>query len=642
MRPTGALLLLLLACAHKGGPWEKFERVKDLPSDGERLVLLDDMEVRFDLDPKTGRAFADETAHMRVQALKPHALPRSITRAFDHTFLARPTIRGRVIFPDGTEQELDQEKQWESPRWSGGILYDDDRLLYQPVPLAPKNGVLEYEIKQRATDLKPLQFSSKMEDDDAVVLSRFTVIIPSTWEIEWIAQALGHRIELEPAIDISTPGFKRYVWQRQNVDAHPSEPYGVSPWLELPVVSVRLKKWEDQGKSQTAFASPKELSAWLWEQTHALAEADESMKKTVSEVLAGAPEDPREKSRRLYEYACERVQYCAIEIGYGSWFPHPANAVHQNKYGDCKDKANYLKSLLALAGVQSHSTLIYSHDGFPLAFGLPSLAANFNHAILQIELPQGPLLVDPTARTVAFGDLPISDREAQVLPIVEGGAELAVAPAAEPSDNMEITHLDLTLNADGSASGEFSLTATGAMGASLRQRLIASVPSKHPEVISEWIDVRAAKVDKVTKTSGLALEPQIAVAGSIEAPNVLLGDQPLRALRLPGLLSDWLPAPAKSERRAPLVLRYRWNRKALVKLALPAGVTVKSAPAAVVQSNKWFDYRLSFRIEGRTLIADREAVLHMRIIPADELPALRSALTAMHLAENVPVVLGWP
>jgi transglutaminase-like putative cysteine protease len=641
MRPFGLpALLLVCACAHAAKPWEPFDTKGSSASSGAaRVVLLSSSELQFSIDPSTGEAVADETVHVRVKALQVRALPPAVGVNFDHTFHERPHIRARVLFPDGTTRELDPEEQWDRPVWPNTMLYLDVRQLSQAVPSVPRGGVLEYETRQRTKDLKPLQFSFPLGGPDPVSLATYSVTIPDTWEIEWGARALGRLVEEPPAVDVPAPGLKRYTWKKEHLAAQDREPFGIDPDLAVPTISVRLKKWVDRGQPQTAFASPREMSAWMWEQTKDLAAPDAAMRATVDELLKGVAEDPREKARRLYEYACERVQYCGVEIGYGGWFPHRATDVHANKYGDCKDKANYLKGLLAIAGIPSRSTRIFHHDGLPKPFGLPSLVGNFNHVILTVDLPGGPLLVDPTARHVAFGDLPDGDREADVLPISEGGADLTVTPPAVPAEHRADETYELALKDDGSATGTFALTATGSLGVRIKDRLQATMPVKHRDVISDWLALNDARVTEVAGTSTLNLHDDLKVTGGLELVHVALLGASLKVVRLSTFVPQWLPEFEVEKRRTPLVLTTRFTRRGTFRLKLPGGLKVKQLPPAVEQSTAWVDYRLKFRTEGDVLVAEREAVLKQRIIPVSEVEALRAALDAVHLADNASVLL---
>jgi hypothetical protein len=503
--------------------------------------------------------------------------------------------------------------------------------------------VLEYTVKHRVTDLKPFQFAEALGGVDPIVLDRFRISAPKAWQLEWVVRRYGQRIsDLEPQIADDGAERRVWTWEARNTPPHPREQLGVDASLELPLIIARLTRWEDQGKPEVAFQSPKELSAWLFEKTQMLSAPDEAMRATVKQVLEGAPDDPREKARRLYEYTCRTVQYCAIEIGYGGWFPHPATAVQQNGFGDCKDKSNYLKGLLDLAGVKSRPTMIYAHSGYPLPFGLPSLAANFNHQILTIDLPDGPLLADPTSRTVAFGDLPAGDREAEVLPIQAGGADLTTAPPAVAEEHTETERFTLAVGDDGFGRGAFELEASGALAASLRHRLIVSVPSKRREVLNEWLDLHEAQVTAIEEPRGLELVPALSVKGRLDAPRLLLGEGQARLVRLSAFAPQWLPTLDDGARRTPLVLMTRYQKSGEVTLELPASLSVKRAPAPFSRTSKWLDYHLAYQTQGRSLIARRTLTLKERIVPPEELPALRGVLEAVHLAENAPVLLAAP
>jgi transglutaminase-like putative cysteine protease len=48
------------------------------------------------------------------------------------------------------------------------------------------------------------------------------------------------------------------------------------------------------------------------------------------------------------------IRYVAIELGIGAQQPHPASDVFTKRYGDCKDKATLLSSILKEIGVDSY------------------------------------------------------------------------------------------------------------------------------------------------------------------------------------------------------------------------------------------------------------------------------------------------
>ena len=73
--------------------------------------------------------------------------------------------------------------------------------------------------------------------------------------------------------------------------------------------------------------------------------------------LTAGKSTPREKVEALYTYVSEHVRYVALEFGFGGYQPHAADDVLSNGYGDCKDKAGLLQSLLTAAGIKSYPAL---------------------------------------------------------------------------------------------------------------------------------------------------------------------------------------------------------------------------------------------------------------------------------------------
>ena len=66
--------------------------------------------------------------------------------------------------------------------------------------------------------------------------------------------------------------------------------------------------------------------------------------------------------------------------------PIPPPEVFTHRYGDCKDKATLLSSMLSQIGVESFYVVINSERG-SVTPEIPANVGGFNHAILAIKLP---------------------------------------------------------------------------------------------------------------------------------------------------------------------------------------------------------------------------------------------------------------
>ena len=130
--------------------------------------------------------------------------------------------------------------------------------------------------------------------------------------------------------------------------------------------------------------------------------------------------------KALTDFMQRQIRYVAIEIGIGGVQPHPAATVFQYKYGDCKDKATLLSSMLHEIGIESYYVVAQVDRGI-VRPDFPS-ASSFNHMILAIRLPDerrrrkslrhrqtshaGRLLIfDPTDPYTPLGYIPTYEQE---------------------------------------------------------------------------------------------------------------------------------------------------------------------------------------------------------------------------------------
>src|SRR4029453_15667813 len=83
------------------------------------------------------------------------------------------------------------------------------------------------------------------------------------------------------------------------------------------------------------------------------------IRELADRLTAGAL-DRRDEAERLYNWVSRNIRYVALEFGRGSIIPHEAGSVLARGYGDCKDHAVLLMTLLKARGVNSEIVLIDS------------------------------------------------------------------------------------------------------------------------------------------------------------------------------------------------------------------------------------------------------------------------------------------
>src|SRR5208283_752836 len=105
------------------------------------------------------------------------------------------------------------------------------------------------------------------------------------------------------------------------------------------------------------FANWQSMGSWLGNLYSGQMEATAAIKEEVSNLTAGKP-TPLQKMQAIAGFVQHDIRYVAIELGIGGWQPHPAPDIFSHHYGDCKDKATLVRSMLREIGVDSYYVLI--------------------------------------------------------------------------------------------------------------------------------------------------------------------------------------------------------------------------------------------------------------------------------------------
>src|SRR5690606_11790358 len=92
----------------------------------------------------------------------------------------------------------------------------------------------------------------------------------------------------------------------------------------------------------------------------------------------------------------DEIRYVGIEVGAGGYFARPPAQVVEQGFGDCKDKALLLQTVLDRLGIASIVALTDLDEGHALHRELPGIGA-FDHMILRIDIGGERYWVDPTA-----------------------------------------------------------------------------------------------------------------------------------------------------------------------------------------------------------------------------------------------------
>ena len=117
-----------------------------------------------------------------------------------------------------------------------------------------------------------------------------------------------------------------------------------------------------------------------------------------------ALEHPEEQVAEALRFVQKTLRYVSVSSGIHTHKPYPMGEVLARRFGDCKDKALLLSSLLQSIGIEAWPALVHTTMLHTIADSLPT-PTSFDHVVVAVELEEGELIwVDPT-RSEQLGPL---------------------------------------------------------------------------------------------------------------------------------------------------------------------------------------------------------------------------------------------
>lgn len=104
---------------------------------------------------------------------------------------------------------------------------------------------------------------------------------------------------------------------------------------------------------------------------------------------------PEKKVSAALRFVQDDIRYMGIEMGVNSHKPHSPDQVFHQRFGDCKDKAYLLCTILRKMNIEAFPVLINTDNKNTLFDLLPSLIA-FDHTTVKVRLNNKDYYFDPT------------------------------------------------------------------------------------------------------------------------------------------------------------------------------------------------------------------------------------------------------
>ena len=648
-------MLLLFACAAppavgKGKPdpapqWAVDAAKTPTPAsakDAKAIVLFDEYLITID-----EHNHAVERERVAVRILKPQG------RGHSHCSIGYDVdeklnyFRSWTILPDGRQFQAMDTDFVDHGAYAAPELQFTERIRTVNPPASDPGAVVVCETEQ---DLRPY-----MNEEDWQIQSSIPILFEA---LELVLPPGGHFAEswarFKPVKPIEV-GSNHLRWELKDIPALDLENiYAAPAWGAL---AARMSvKWGDVAVNG---ADNQWRAIGLWQQQLEQHRSDPTpeIAAQAQQLIAGAP-DLYTRLSRITDYIQKNIRYFVVERGIGGWQAHYAGDIYRNRFGDCKDKATLLISMLQAVGIRAYYLHVDTRRGIvdPLA---PSLLGN--HMIAAIELPDDNhdprlqarvripsgktlLIFDPTDEETPVGLLRAA-LQGGYGNISDGAAsQVLQLPVLQPESAGLDRQGAFTLNADGALAGDVAEVFTGDDATSERwflkdndsrqihEKLEQGLGSDLPGLAFKGFEfTHAADLDQPL---GLDLHLSSTSYAHSAGPLLLLRPRVLGShARLVSDVMEGKPRAYSIELGHP----GRWHDS--FDIALPPGFVVDETPDPVSVDVSFASYRSTVTSTQNRLHYEREYIVRQVEIPPDKVAAFRDLESAILSDEKGTAVL---
>lgn len=383
-------------------------------------------------------------------------------------------------------------------------------------------------------------------------------------------------------------GLNRYSWNREDSAVIYDE--GEYPHWYNPYGVVRFSQYE----------SWEGVVDWALE-LYSKQEINDPDLLALAKKWSETSKSKKEYAEKVVKYAQNSIRYFGIEIGQNSHLPYDPDTVFKRKFGDCKDKATLINTLLAMEDIPAYPALVSSRTGKAVKDRIPQPGA-FDHVISTFTIDGKEYWVDGT-REFQFGALEnigVSNFQ-QALVIKKGETALTAISAKPKVEEITIEEVYTSKNYKDPVSLKVKFGYRYSQAERVRASLKADGVSnfskgyknyyarQYPQI--ELLENVKVEDDEINNKVEIYIDFKIPAFWKLEKSNyqvAMYGD----------LISSYIERPKVADRKMPLAVYYPIKLKHTVELN--------------------YGHELGWELDNKNLLIATDAIKYHRVIEPRE------------------------
>ncbi len=535
---------------------------------------------------------------------------------YDSTYERIQLEYARTIKSDGSVVEVGTRHIRDVSKYLNFPLYSNVRAFIISFPEVAEGVFIEYKLKiyrSRLVNNKDFALVYPLQSQEPLVEAHLSISLPQGRKLHVRAVNQEYNDFNAQMSPVMTRGGDKDVYRWKFKDIPQIIPEANMPPFSHVNPSVLV----------SSFSSWQEVYDWWWGLAREKIACDAGLKAEVKRLVRGR-KGQEEKARAIYNFCAQKIRYVAVEYGQAGHEPHSASDIYKNRYGDCKDQAILLVSMLREAGLKAYPVLISTRDYYDADKGFAS--SIFNHCIAALDLGPQVIFMDPTAETCPFKDLPRDDQGRQVMVFRDSGYSIDQTPRLDASHNSLLQTLRITVEGDETIKAKREIFTRGIYDQAQRYWLLYT----QPELIQEKLKERIQEISIGSRLAGYRIDNlkdlnlPIILSYAFSGPEYFTAAGNLRIMPQLGRLDTSLIA--KDKRRYPIDFGATQIRESIFEIALPDGFVIKYIPADVDKKTPWFSFSSGYRLRGSRVIQFRERTQVVKeSIPQEDYQSFKSS-----------------
>ncbi len=484
----------------------------------------------------------------------------------------------------------------EKPSPGGGIFYDDSFVKKFTYTGAKQGGVGSLSYKEVSTNpfmMGGFLFGSFVP----VVNAELSVTFPESVKVSYKSYGNVKNIVFKQT---TLNGKMTYSWKMLNSKELLIESESLPIRYYAPQIYLYIENYTANGHTTEVLGSVPKLFDYYKSLVKNLNQKPDLELKILTDSLT-KNKDELGKIKAVYYWVQDRIKYVAFEEGLGGFVPRQAADVCRKRYGDCKDMASLLTSMLQIAGLDGKLVWIGTRD-IPFKYAEnPSMSVD-NHMIAAIKYKNQWQFLDATDDRIDFG-LPTTHIQGKEAMIMLGDTyEIVTVPVVSATQNTKKDSITLSWTGrtligngvceyDGQSKG-YIKTVTQYLSETKRSEYFQSLLGRGSNKCN--IE-RNNIVNYQERDKPLRFEYSFKVPDYVQQ----VGSE---VFINPNLIKTWADKRIESSRKLDIKYDHRWSENNVITLAIPAEYEVTNLPPNASFNNPEFGFDVKYEQKNNQIL----------------------------------------